>query len=258
MNSMCWPRLVLAIAVTSVTNATAAELPGFKLDGTRWTYKDEKVSMAGILLKPDGTGPFPAVLISHGKGGNAEAFGMNHAREFVKWGLVCIAPNYTHAGGKDKKADDKGGDGASEENVKRALKCLDVLESLPYVDKKRLGAYGHSMGGFVTIGTAATAPDRLKAAAITGSGIAPRAGLPAPSAELAAKVRTPFLILHGANDRTVRPEQSAQLKDVLDKNKVPVERHVFEGQDHPIDQTKRDDVYKHIREWFTNQGVLKK
>jgi predicted esterase len=114
------------------------------------------------------------------------------------------------------------------------------------------------MGGFVTIGTAGTAPDRLKAAAITGSGIAPRAGFAAPTMELAEKVRTPFLILHGSEDKAVRPAQSAQLKEALDKNQVPNERHVFEGEGHPIDQSKRDEVYKLIQQWFTSHGILKK
>jgi dipeptidyl aminopeptidase/acylaminoacyl peptidase len=176
----------------------------------------------------------------------------------VKWGLVCIAPNYSHASGQARRPEPKGGDGASEENIRCALKCLDILESLPYVDRKRLGAYGHSMGGFVTIATAAAAPDRLQAAAITGSGIAPRAGYPAPTTEAAGKVRTPFLILHGSQDRAVRPEQSAQLKEILDRNKVPSERHVFEGEGHPIDQTRRDEVYKLLRQWLSTHGVLKK
>ena len=68
----------------------------FKLEGERWTYRDGDFEMNGILLKPQGKGPFPAVLISHGLGGSAESFGMNKAREMVQWGYVCIAPNYTH------------------------------------------------------------------------------------------------------------------------------------------------------------------
>jgi len=242
--------------------AEPAAMPGFKLDGTRWTYRDGPLSVDGILLKPEGNGPFPAVLISHGLGGSAESFGMSKARAWVEWGWVCIAPNYTHyrgAAGKNGAANgpdhgpppaDRGTFGASEENVRRALACLKILENLPYVDKTRIGAYGHSMGGFVTIALAAAAPDRLNAAAISGSGIAPRAGFPAPSNEVAAKVHTPFLIMHGSLDRTVRPEQSAALKEILDKNQVPNERHVFEGENHPIDQTKRDEVFGLIAKWF--------
>ena len=64
-------------------------------------------------------------------------------------------------------------------------------------------------------------------------------------------------MLHGSNDTTVRPEQSASLKQVLDGNKVINDRRVADGQGHPIDQTMRDEVFRLIREWFTKHGVLK-
>jgi dipeptidyl aminopeptidase/acylaminoacyl peptidase len=226
---------------------------GFQLDGERWNYCDGDFTMEGILLKPEGKGPFPAVLISHGLGGNAQSFGLMKAREMVKWGLVCIAPNYTHIGQGGERAQF----GASAENIRRASTCLDLLRTMPEVDATRLAAYGHSMGGFVTIGLAAARVDAVKAAAITGSGISPQEGYPAPSAKAAERIRTPFLMLHGANDNIVRPEQSAALKLALDQNKVPNDRLIADGQGHPIDQTMRDEVFKLIREWFVKQGVLK-
>jgi dienelactone hydrolase len=255
--------------------ATAAE--GFQLEGERWTYRDGDFKMSGILLKPAEKGPFPAVLISHGRGGSAESFGLNKAREMVKWGFVCIAPNYTHTGGPGgmqrggrrvggpeakgaplrgpRGGQNRGDDGASAENIRRARTCLDILSKMPEVDAKRLAAYGHSMGGFVTIGLAAAEPDRLKAAAITGSGIGQRAGFPAPSAESAEKVRTPFLIVHGSDDTVVRPEQSAAFKKILDGNQVANDHVVVEGQGHPIDQTMRDETFRRIREWFAKHGL---
>ena len=237
--------------------AAAKKQPGFKLEGIQWSYRDESLSMDGILLKPEGKGPFPAMLISHGLGGSAQSFGLSKAREMVRWGLVCIAPNYTHQRGAlgpgtspGAKSPDWSRFGASEENTRRARQCIEILQGLPYVDKNRIGAYGHSMGGFVTIGLAAAAPEGLKAAAISGSGVAPRAGFPAPSIEVAQKVRVPFLILHGSADRTVRPEQSATFQQILEKNRVPNERRVFEGEGHPIDQTRREEVFALLHKWF--------
>jgi len=210
--------------------------------------------MSGILLKPEGEGPFPAVLISHGRGGSAASFGLTKAREMVSWGLVCIAPDYTHGGGvRGAPSDDFG---ASAENLRRAETCLKLVSQMPGVDPKRLAAYGHSMGGFVTIGVAGKAPDLLKAAAITGSGISPQGGYAAPTAEAAARVRSPFLILHGSADTVVRPEQSASFKEILDQNKVINQRIVLDGEGHPIDQSKHDEVFTSIRDWFTACGVL--
>lgn len=232
--------------------AQAEPLPGFKLDGMRWTYQDDKLKMQGLLLQPEGKGPFPAILISHGLGGSAEGFAMPKAREFLKWGFVCIAPDYTHAKGDG----DCKNYGASAENLARAAKCLDILASLPSVDQKRLCAYGNSMGAFVTIGLAAAATDRLKAAAITAGGVAPRDGFPAPSGDAASKIRTPFCILHGTTYTTVRPEMSAALKDALDKNRVPVVRALYDGVGHGLHQEKSKEVYQYLQDWFRKHGAL--
>jgi acetyl esterase/lipase len=238
----------------------AVSLTNFKLDGERWTYDDGELSMRGILLKPEGRGPFPAVLISHGLGGSAPSFGLGKAREMVKWGLVCMAPDYTHAGGPGSKLNAGGPErnnyGASNENLKRASKCLDILASLPEVDANKLCAYGHSMGGFVTIGLAAKEPSRLVAAAISGSGIAPRDGFPAPSNAAAEKVKTPFIIFHGSIDNTVRPAQSQSFQEILNKNSIANERHVFEGINHPVDRDKAPEVYGLMRNWFAKYGLV--
>src|SRR5262249_55412366 len=149
-------------------------------------------------------GPFPAVLISHGMGSNAEQFGTAKAKDFVKWGFVCIAPDYTHS---DAKGDRKTF-GASEENLRRAKKCLDILAALPEVDPKKICAYGNSMGAFLTIGLAGEEPKRLVAAAVTAGGVNTVSGFPAPSKDQAAKIKTPFIIFHGTKDTTVPPERS--------------------------------------------------
>ncbi len=255
-------RTILFLALLLVSSLHAAD--GLQLEGERWTYREGDWEMTGILVKPEGAGPFPAVLISHGRGGSAGSFGMQKAREMVSWGFVCIAPDYTHAGpamgGKGKGPVAKGaapaGDlGASAENLRRAKTCLDLLVKMPEVDPKRLAAYGHSMGGFVTIGLAAKEPERLKAAAITGSGVSPREGFPAPAVSAVATIRTPFLILHGDADPVVRPEQSASFAEALKAAGVEHERILYPGEGHPIDQTKREEVFTAVRGWFAKFGV---
>ena len=221
---------------------------GLVLTGDTWIWRDGDFVMNGILMKPAGKGPFPAVLISHGMGGSAGSFGRQKARMLVEQGFVCIAPDYTHT--RAAPGDAATSAGARPENIRRAKTCLDLLTKMPEVDAKRLFAYGHSMGGFVTIALAADQPDRLKAVAITGSGITPQEGMAAPSKTTAAKVRTPFLIFHGANDSVVRPEQSAALVEILAQQHVPHERIVFPGEGHPIDQTQAQKVFPAIADWF--------
>lgn len=262
--------VLITAVLTSAACAHADELPGFRRTGESWQFEKGDLKFNGVLLMPEGSGPFPAVLISHGLGGSAESFGLQKAREMVKWGYVCIAPNYTHnrnamggarPGGARPFAPGtpgagRGADfGASKENLDRAETCLRILGSLPNVDEKRLFAYGHSMGGFVTIGLAARGPKLLSAAAISGSGIALRAGYAAPSGTDAEKIRTPFIMFHGLDDTTVRPEQSRSLQEILDRNKVPNRRHTYEGVGHPVDQQLSSEMYKLVREWFSEHAT---
>jgi dipeptidyl aminopeptidase/acylaminoacyl peptidase len=256
--------VLFPLVLSSVAAGPPAGPPvGFRLEGERWTYVGDGLSLQGVLVKPAGKGPFPALLISHGLGGNAASFGANKAREMVGWGFVCMACDYTHAVAPGGPRPDPNGPnrqtfGASAENLRRASKCLDLLAALPEVDPKKLAAYGHSMGGFVTIGLAAKEPHRLVAAAITGSGISPREGFAAPSDAAAGKIKTPFIIFHGDADNTVRPDQSLALKEILDKNGVPCERHVFPGIGHPVDREKATDVYRLMRNWFAKHDLIKR
>ncbi len=234
------------------TEAKASGIKDFKLEGQEWTCVADGEPLQGILVKPEGKGPFPALLISHGLGGNARQFGLPKAREFAKLGMVCIATDYTHSQPKGDRSDF----GASDENVRRAKACLAILKSMPEVDGKRMAAYGNSMGAFLTIRLAADAADLLKACAITAGGISQVKGYPAPSDEVAGRVKVPMLILHGTTDTTVRPELSEALKQALDAVKVPNERKLFEGVSHNLHVAKADEVNGLMKGWFEKYGVL--
>jgi dipeptidyl aminopeptidase/acylaminoacyl peptidase len=258
--------VTLAIGCLIAGTTQAAAPAAFKLQGDNWTCEVGGESVSGILLKPEGKGPFPALLISHGKGGSVRGFTQQKATQFVKEGFVCIGCNYTHAGepgqrpgpgpaGRPGRGRTSPDDGASAKNIARAVACLDILGSLPDVDPERVFAYGHSMGGFVTIGLAIEHPERLKAAIISGSGLAPQDGYPAPSREKAKSIKTPFLMLHGDADTVVRPDQSLALKEVLDKQSIVNERHVFEGAGHNIDRDRPDEAFTLAKAWLKRHGA---
>jgi hypothetical protein len=63
MKRLLWGA-VLALAVGGVW--LPAQTPGFSLVGEKWTYDGDGVHLTGIFLKPDGSGPFPSIVISHG------------------------------------------------------------------------------------------------------------------------------------------------------------------------------------------------
>lgn len=230
--------------------ALGPDISELQVQGERWSCKADGKSIAGVLLRPSGDGPFPAVLISHGLGGTGQAMARNRGSEWLRRGYVCIATDYTHAGRQTRV--DYGNAGSSVENIWRATVCLSILSRLPDVDSRRIIAYGHSMGGFLTVGLAAAAPHRLQGAIITAGGVAVHDGkvVPAPSREVAATIRTPFLIFHGSADTVVRPEASEGLEQALVKAGTRCERHVFEGSGHNIPGERAQDVTRLTDAWL--------
>jgi len=261
-------RVVIGAELQQAEPASTAPLPlsrieNLRFDGEHWTCEADGKPLSGILLKPEGSGPFPAIVLSHGLGGNAQGIASSRGRELVNCGFMCIATDYTHAGrGGEGRQGRVGIDfsqvGASAENIRRALACLEIVRQQKQVDSRRIVAYGHSMGAFVTIALAAAAPDRLAAAVITSGGVKTPTGstAAAPTTNVAAQVRVPFLILQGALDRTVPPESSERFQQILDKNRVPNERHVFEGVGHNVPAERTADVNRLMRAWFVKNSVL--
>lgn len=245
---LCAAARIAALSLLLVCGGRARELPGFGQTGTHWHYvSDGGSTVTGILVSPSGDGPFPAIVISHGKGGTAAGFSLSKAREMVDWGMVCIGPLYTHG----EPGADPSQDGARPENLRRAGLCLDILESMPQVDRTRIAAYGNSMGAFVTVALAARHPARIRRAAITAGGVVPVEGFPAPSTAEAGSVRAPFLILHGQDDQVVPPARSELLKQVLDGNSVANERRLYPGVGHDLHAAMETDVNQRIRSWFS-------
>jgi hypothetical protein len=140
-------------------------VPGFTLignptsaGGATWTFVATSggvdYDLRGKLYRPStppagGFANYPAVLISHGFGGNVNSYSSQIASTMRSWGLVCIMVNLTHAAGVPLGAPGLASEvGSSAANVLRNRKCVDLLQSLGYVDMGRLAAHGHSMGGF--------------------------------------------------------------------------------------------------------------
>ncbi len=254
------PNRILAVLPSASAPPPLPLVEELVSEGERWSCTADAKPLSGLLLKPAGAGPFPAVVLSHGRGGNAQAIMRARGAELVRAGFVCIATDYTHAGqesGRGMSANRKLTQvGACPENVCRGLACIEILRQTKEVDPKRIALYGHSMGAFLTIALAAAAPDQVAAAAITAGGVVPDGvAAAAPTVSVATRVCAPFLILHGTADTTVPPERSELLKRTLDSQGVPNARYLFEGVGHGLPNEKTDEVHRLLREWFAKQAA---
>jgi len=233
--------------------------------GATWTYRattgGTAYDLQGILYKPAGSGPFPAIVLSHGVGGNVNTYARPLATRMVGWGAVVIATNYTHAGGVPIGA--PGGadeQGASTANVARGRKLLELLRSLGYVDMTRIAAHGHSSGAFVTTALIGAEPQAFRGASHTAGGIRPAFAAEIapmlPSEAQASTIRTPYQLHHGDNDVVVPLVVDQLLASVLTSHGVTHELVVYPGTGHNNIEA-AEAVLDRIRSWYVTHGVLR-
>jgi dienelactone hydrolase len=253
------------LAVPAPAVAATATCPAFTVTGdprsstgAAWTYcsTDGGVlySLEGVLFVPATGTTFPAVVVSHGKGGTPRAYSANIARTMVGWGLVVIATMYTHApDAEDQGNAPDGADGASTANVLRANKTRELLGCVAGVDPGRVAAHGHSMGAFVTGQTLGTFPTAFRAASHTAGGVGDGPNATKPAA--AQRIVTPYQLHHGDADQVVSIALDRTLDNILTANGVTHQFHVYAGYDHA--RIAADSLMlSRVRAWYRAHGVL--
>jgi dienelactone hydrolase len=237
--------------------------------GATWalvgTLEGTRVDLTGILLKPRrkgfflfrrDRGPFPAVVLSHGAGGSAESYGRALGAVMRQWGLVCIATNYTHAGGAPLGTPGtRLEQGASRANVFRAHAAVTVLARLGYVDVRRVAAHGHSMGAFITTAFVATYPGDVLVASHTAGGVLDGIqlnGIPIPTVAEARRIRTPYQWHHGLRDLAVPFLLDQRFDSVLT---APHEGHLYPRLGHG-EVAEDSKVLERIRDWYAAHGLF--
>jgi len=230
--------------------------------GATWTFH-ETVSgvtydLTGVLFKPVGPGPFPAVVLSHGSDGNAALLASGLAPTMVSWGLVCIATNYTHSSGAPIGAPGSASEvGASQPNVLRAHMTHELLRRLGYVDMSRVAMHGHSMGAYLDVATIAAYPDDFRVASQTGGGVRPDfiVSGPAPTVPEARGVRIPYQMHHGGDDTVVPLSYDQRFDSVLTSDGVAHELYVYPGADH-LAVRFSPEMLDHVHAWYASHGMF--
>ena len=114
--------------------------------------------ISSSLIKPDGDGPFPAVVMMHdcsGLGPHSSGAPVRWAEELARQGYVVLIPDsFTARGFADGVCLIPGKQSVAVNADARAADAygaLDTLRTLPYVDGKRVGLMGGSHGGWATL-----------------------------------------------------------------------------------------------------------
>lgn len=166
------------------------------------SYQSEGLKIYGLLTIPNGVKPatgWPLIIFNHGyippdQYRTTERY-LAYTDGFSKSGYILFRPDYRGHGNSQGVA--VGGYGSNAYTID-VLNALAALKLHPDVDKNRIGMWGHSMGGFITL-RSMVVNDTIKAGVIWGGVVASysdlltswRRGTPSSSP-------TPFPISTGA------------------------------------------------------------
>jgi dipeptidyl aminopeptidase/acylaminoacyl peptidase len=221
----------------------------------------------------------PALVWIHGSGSDQNFLGWHPGsyrmyyslcQYFAQQGYVILTPDYRGSSGYSRDWSTGVYMGIGVNDTADVAAGADYLKTLSYVDPDRIGVFGLSYGGFLTL-QAMTVDPTLWRAGIDVAGVVdwatygagyttPRLGTPVQNPEIynisapiqhMETLERPLLVLHGTNDRNVSFADSLRLFDVLIKLGKSFESQIYPGEIHFF---RRDivlrDAWKRAEEFF--------
>ena len=204
------------------------------------------------VMKPDGQGPFPAVVIMHdcsGLGPRSSGAPDRWGRELVGRGYVVVLPDsFSTRGFPNGVCTDASPGRADVSPAHRARDAYGALahaRTLAYVDGRRVGLMGGSHGGSTTLASMQAAESDADPLARDKRGGFAAAVALYPSCDPAARVwqsasgiyrpLAPLLILIGEKDDWTPAEPCRRLEERARKAGHPVAIKIYPGAHHSFD-----------------------
>jgi len=212
MSARILPRLTFAFAV-----ALACGLAHAKVVTKSIAYEQGGAKLEGYLAYDDAkSGPRPGVLVIHEWWGLND-YVKNRTKQLAEMGYVAFAADMygDHKVTRDPKQAQEWSSAIENGGLMapRSKAGLDVLKQQAQTDKSKLAAIGFCFGGSTVLQLAYSGEPL--AATVTFHG-----GLMPPKDDQLSQIKTPILILHGAEDGFIKPETIDQVRTSLDKAKV--------------------------------------
>jgi dienelactone hydrolase len=183
------------------------------------------------VSKPDGAGPFPAIVMLHdcsGLGARSSGTPKRWAKTLVERGYVVVMPDsFSTRGYPDGvciSGSRRGTEVSPDRRTHDAFDALVYAQRLPYVDAKRIGVMGGSHGGSTTILSMARQGFRA------GVALYPRCSIAAQSYQPTA----PLLILIGELDDWTPAADCRRLEGGNTALKIYPDAHHSFDNDRPL------------------------
>lgn len=184
--------------------------------------------ISGWLYRPQGEGPFPAIVLAHtcaGVNEHTDVWG----KRLAGWGYVVLAPDsFTPRGVKEVCT--RGTVVSGSARVADVAGAIDYLNVQPFVRKGVIGLIGHSHGGWTTMRAA------QKSYGLAARGLkAAVAYYPSCSAAFDRDVDVPLLILTGDNDDWTPADSCRKLQSAGFSRPELVQAVYYPGAYHGFD-----------------------
>jgi len=243
--------VLLALAISG--SSAGAAVP----ETVRFASADNATELTGFLFKPVGTGPHPAIVMLHGRGGpysslrrgtyTAETLTARHRM----WGEFWAARGYVallvdsfgprgYPQGFPKHSYSERPSVVSEQTVRPldAYGAAAHLRTRPDVVHDRIGLHGWSNGGMTLLSAMGVHAAVLKAPDPARGFRAALAQYPSCRTQLMQreyKPYAPLLILAAAEDDEVSPQVCREFHERMRSRGEPVEFVLYPGAHHSYD-----------------------
>lgn len=217
-------------STTSEETTTEATEMAPKLVGEEVSYKADTTAMIGfIAYDENATEKRPGILVVHEWWGHND-YVRERAKMLAELGYVALAVDMYGDGKQADHPDDAGKFAMSVMGnfptaQARFNAALEVLKNHPKVASEEIGAIGYCFGGGVVLSMANTGAELDAVASFHGS-----LGLPVMPEK--GKTTAKILVLNGAADPFVTPEQIAAYTEAMDKAEADYQFVNYEGAVH--------------------------
>ncbi len=235
------------------------------------------VIVSGLLFRPQGTGPWPLIVVDHAGFGTAADFS-DVALGMTDKGYLAFAPDFRGSGKS------QGVHELAKGEVNDVIAGIDYVQAQGLIDHDRIGIYGQSHGASVSMLVAERDP-RIKAV-VEEAGFSDLTTLyqaevtstdPTVMATLAealpmiggtpqqvpgeyavrsavlgvATFNAPLLIVHGAQDPLVPVGQAYEMYDAMRAAGKTVEMKIYPDEQHCVAKpANRAEVWTLMFDWF--------
>jgi dienelactone hydrolase len=194
-------------------------------------YKEGSQTLEGFVAYDDSKiGPMPAIIIVHDWMGPGDYTQMR-AKQLAELGYYAFAADIYGKGNYPKNQDEaakiagKFKDGDRKLLQARGKAAFDYVAKQKQVNKDKISAMGYCFGG--------TSVLEMGRSGLPLKGILTfHGGLSNPNPADAKNIKAKLLIMHGALDPFVKPEEVASFKKELDDNKIDYQLIMYSGAVH--------------------------